>query len=251
MAYRNIFFLMAALLIGIDTIAFAGGGGALSGPPQRAQLESKVVVSGSYESVNRKQPSRDANFHVRNPRYRLQRGDSVDITFPFIPSFNQTLSVQPDGYISLHNLGDMYAEGMTLPELREALRRKYSSILENPTIVVELKDFEKPFFVAGGEVGRPGKYELREDTTVAQAIAIAGGFREHAKISQVLLFRRVSDDWYEVKEINLKSLLHGQKQNVREEIYLKPGDTLFVSKNLLGRIKGFIPRLSIGPLLRP
>ena len=144
----------------------------------------------------------------------------------------------------------MHAEGMTLPELRKVLRQEYSRILKDPKIVVELKDFEKPFFIAGGEVGHPGKYELREETSVAQAIAIAGGFKEHAKISQILLFRRVDDEWVEVKEVNLKSLLHGKK-DVREEIYLQPGDTLFVSKNLLAKIKGFIPRVSIGPLIRP
>jgi protein involved in polysaccharide export with SLBB domain len=53
-----------------------------------------------------------------------------------------------------------------------------------------LKDFEKPYFVAGGRVARPGKYDLRGDTTVSQGIALAGGFLDSAKHSQVVLFRR-------------------------------------------------------------
>lgn len=251
MPHRNTFFLMAVLLFGIEIVTFAGDGPALGGPPQAHSQKSKVAIDASFQSANLTQAGKKNAFHARNPRYHLQKGDSVEVTFPFIPSFNQTLSVQPDGYVSLHNLGDMHVEGMTLPELTKAVQREYSKILKDPTIVVELKDFEKPYFIAGGEVGHPGKYELRDDTTVAQAIAIAGGFRDHAKISQVLLFRRVNDDWDEVKEVNLKTLLHEGKQNVHEEIYLEPGDTIFVSKNLLGRIKGFIPRVSVGPLLRP
>ena len=250
MKHRIAILLMAVLLFGIDIITFAVDGPAANGPSQASRQETKAISANLSRPVNHTQSDKKANFHVRNPRYRLQQGDSVEVTFPFIPSFNQILSVQPDGYVSLHNLGDMHAEGMTLPELRKVLRQEYSRILKDPKIVVELKDFEKPFFIAGGEVGHPGKYELREETSVAQAIAIAGGFKEHAKISQILLFRRVDDEWVEVKEVNLKSLLHGKK-DVREEIYLQPGDTLFVSKNLLAKIKGFIPRVSIGPLIRP
>ena len=52
------------------------------------------------------------------------------------------------------------------------------------------RDFENPFFIVGGEVERPGKYELKSDTTITEAIAIAGGFKRSAKQSKVYLFRR-------------------------------------------------------------
>src|SRR5579864_748800 len=44
----------------------------------------------------------------RNPRYRLQLGDVVDLTFPLLPEFNQTLVIQPDGYITLLSAGDLH-----------------------------------------------------------------------------------------------------------------------------------------------
>jgi polysaccharide biosynthesis/export protein len=51
--------------------------------------------------------------------------------------------------------------------LTETLRQAYAKILKNPVISVVLKDFEKPYFIANGQIGRPGKYELRGETTVS------------------------------------------------------------------------------------
>jgi len=146
-------------------------------------------------------------------------------------------------------LGDLHVLGKTIPELTQLLQVEYGKILQNPDFTVELKDFEKPYFIASGEVTHPGKYELRGDTTVAQAVAIAGGFNEQAKHSQVLLFRRVSDDWAEVIQLNVKKML--QEASLREDLHLQPGDMLFVPKNLLSKIERFIPTSRLSLSYRP
>jgi protein involved in polysaccharide export with SLBB domain len=58
---------------------------------------------------------------ARDPRYRLRSGDSINLDFQFTPEFNQTLSVQPDGYITLKEIGDVHVAGETVPELRKSL----------------------------------------------------------------------------------------------------------------------------------
>jgi polysaccharide export outer membrane protein len=166
------------------------------------------------------------------------------LDFPFSPEFNQTTTVQPDGYISLLGLGDLHVEGQTIPELTQSLRVAYAKILHEPVITVVLKDFDRPSFSAFGQVGKPGKYDLRGDITVTQAIAIAGGLSDMAKHSQVLLFRRVSSDWYGVRKINVKQLLRGE--NLDEDLHLQPGDMLFVPKNTIAKIKPFIPMPNVG-----
>ena len=93
----------------------------------------------------------------RYPRYLLRVTDVLQITFPISPEYDQTVAIQPDGYISLRGVGDLYIEGKSLPELIEALRKTYQQFLHDPIITVELKDFEKPYFIAGGEFGHPGK----------------------------------------------------------------------------------------------
>ncbi len=98
-------------------------------------------------------------------------------------------------------------------------------------------------------MGRPGKYDLRGDTTLTQAVAIAGGFTEKSKHSQVLLFREVSDDWVEVKKIDAKRIL--QAKNIQEDLHLRPGDMIFVPQNAYSKIQPYIPKPYLGWYFHP
>jgi len=185
-----------------------------------------------------------SDLHKRNWRYRINPSDTLELTFQVTPEFNQTVTVQPDGYITLREVGDLPAAGHTLPEITESIKSAYSKILHDPVISVDPKDFEKPYFVVGGQVGKPGKFDWRGDVTLTQAIAIAGGFTDASKHSQVLLFRRVSDEWTEARIINVKKMLNAR--DLQEDPELRPGDMLFVPKNFLSKIKPFLPTSSVG-----
>jgi polysaccharide export outer membrane protein len=213
--------------------------------PCGGQDKSRSVLSGRKPQVARAgkpdgtRSSDSPVLHKRNPRYRICPGDVLDLTFPFTPEFNQTPAVQPDGFITLRGVGDLRVEGLSTPEVVRAVQAAYANILHDPVVTVDLKNFEQPYFVVGGEVGHTGKFEFRRDTTVSEAIALAGGFKETSKHSQVLLFRRVSDDWAEVKVVNLKKML--RSKDLSEDPHLQPGDMLYVPKNLISRIKPYIP----------
>lgn len=188
--------------------------------------------------------------HQRYPRYRLGANDVMELTFRYTPEFNQEVTVQPDGYVQLKGLpADVHAQGLTVVEFTNNLQTAYAKILRDPVINVVLKDFDRPYFIAGGFVGKPGKYDLRGTTTATQAIAIAGGFSEGAKNSQVVLFRRYSDEWMETKVLNLKTVLKGK--NVNEDTVLQPGDMLFVPKSTFAKIERFLPRTSLGTFFSP
>ena len=178
-------------------------------------------------------------FSERYPRYKLRPGDSFDLMFEFTPEFNQSLTVLPDGFVVLREAGEIYATGLTVAELTEKIRTAYNSVLSNPRISILLKDFEKPYFIADGQVARPGKYDLQGDTTVIQAVAIAGGFQNSAKHSQVVLYRRVNDDWIEAKLLNVKKMENSR--NLAEDLHLRPGDMIYVPKNTVSKIQQFIP----------
>ena len=182
--------------------------------------------------------------HKGDWRYTVQTSDTLELTFLLTPDFNQTVTVQPDGYITLRGAGDVLAAGQTLPELTESIKQAYGKILQNPVVSIDPKDFEKPYFLVGGQVGRPGKFEWRGDLTLTQAISIAGGFNDNAKHSRVLLFRRVSDQWAEAKLINVKQMLRAG--NLREDLVLQPGDMIYVPKNAISKIKPYIPIPTLG-----
>jgi polysaccharide biosynthesis/export protein len=189
-------------------------------------------------------------FQPRVSRYKIAPGDSFDLNFDLSPEFNQTgIAVQPDGFVTLRAIGDIKVQGQTVPELTQTVRGAYSKILNDPIISIILKDFEKPYFVADGQLGKPGKYDLRGDTTLTQAIAIAGGFKDSSKHSQVLLFRRVSDQWMEAKVINVKEM--EKSGNLKEDPMLHPGDMLFVPKNTMSKVDKFFPSASMGTFFRP
>jgi polysaccharide export outer membrane protein len=211
--------------------------------PSASSQPSTSVDAAKAKAVSEDTPV-GPNFQQRYPRYRLESGDSFDVAFELSPEFNQSVTVQPDGYITLRGAGDVHVAGQTVPELTETLRQTYGKILKNPIISIVLKDFEKPYFIADGQIGKPGKYELRGDTTLTQAIAMAGGFQDSAKHSQVLLFRRVDNDWVSAKIFNVKEM--EKEGNLKEDPFLHPGDMLFVPKNRFSKIRPFIPSASMG-----
>ena len=185
------------------------------------------------------------SFSQRDDRYRLRESDVFDISFELTPEYNQSgVTVQPDGYITLRTIGDIKVAGLTEPELVETLKQAYSKILHDPIISVVLRDFQKPFFVADGQLGHPGKYELRGDVTLSEAIAMAGGFLETAKHSQVVLYRRVNEQWTSAKLYNLKEMEN--KHDLSEDPVLHPGDMLFVPKNKFSKIRPFLPTTGVG-----
>jgi len=185
----------------------------------------------------------------RRPLYRLCKSDVVEVDFTFSPEFNQTVSVQPDGLITLKSVVQLHAEGLTIPELQAAIQAAYTGTLNEPEVTIVLKDFDKPTFIAGGEVGHPGKYELRADTTVTAAIEIAGGFTPQAKHSQIVLFRRVSNDVVESRVLNIKELV--RSRNLSEDIHLRPGDLLFVPKNTISKVKQYLPVANLSTYVNP
>jgi len=231
-------FLVAAfaLLLAPFACSFAAQGSSKA----RSNDQTLRSSSKTYE-----QDVNSPTLQKRGWRYQVQPGDSFTINFPFTPEFNQEVAVQPDGYVTLRGLGEVPIAGKSLPELRDLVRTAYSGIVSQQVITVELKDFEKPYFIVGGQVGHPGKYDLRGDTTVAQAVEIAGGFQETAKHSQVLLFRRISDQWMEARKLDLKKML--REGNLSEDLHLRPDDLVYVPKNALSKIKPFIPVTAFNP----
>lgn len=174
----------------------------------------------------------------RNPRYQVQRDDILVITFALSPELDQTVTIQPDGYITLMNVGGVFVQGMSVPQVVDAIKKAYATTLHDPIVDVDLKDFQKPYFVALGQVGKPGQYDLRYDMTITEAIAMAGGFTAGAR-TQVFLYHRVGNEWAEAREMNVKQILQGK--NVNEDAHIQPGDMIFVPEKFITKFRKYVP----------
>lgn len=181
--------------------------------------------------------------------YRISPGDTLEVNFRFTPEFNQTVVVQPDGHATLTVAGDLKMAGLTVEELREAIRKEATRKLVNPEFTVGLKDFDRPHIAVAGEVGLPARYDLRSSLTAMQAILQAGGPKETASMSNVVLFRRVSADYMEVHRLNFGKVEAGVAP--REDPPLQPGDMIFVPRDKLTKLGRFVKTLNLGVYFNP
>lgn len=186
-----------------------------------------------------------APFSEHEPRYRIQPSDSLDIHYRYSPEFDQTVIVQPDGSVALALVGDLSVQGLTVEQAKSAILNAASQRLKDPEITVSLKDFEKPYFLVGGEVAAPGRFEMRGQVTALQAITMAGGFKAaSAKHSQVLVFRRVGHDMAKAEILDLKAAMSPSATEPLAD--LRSGDMLIVPQNRISKIERLVKLANIG-----
>jgi polysaccharide export outer membrane protein len=183
------------------------------------------------------------------PRYTLNAGDVLDIQYRYTPEFNQTVIVQPDGFISLQIGGDVKVAGRDLAQVRNLILAQVRTRLELPEITVILKEFQRPFVVVAGEVAQPGRLEMREKMTAVQAVMMAGGFKDSAKSSQILVFRKLNADTAEVRSLNFKTLT--RTQDLENDLTLQPGDILLVPRNRISKLERYVRIASMATFLNP
>ena len=119
------------------------------------------LKSGGPSDTNDKGPRAkvdETGTYLSKPesRHTIHTSDTLELIFKLTPELNQTVIVQPDGHITLRDVGDLPATGHTLPELTESIKTAYSKILHDPVISVGPKDFGKAAFAVDGQVGKPG-----------------------------------------------------------------------------------------------
>ncbi len=186
---------------------------------------------------------------VHEDRYQVQPGDVLEVQYRYSPEFNQTMMVQPDGYISLQVGGDVKVGGKNVEQVRQLILQKVSEHLKDPEATVILKEFQKPYFVVAGEVVQPGRIEMRERVTAIQAIMLAGGMKESARSSQILLFRKINSDTAEVKVLNLKRIK--RTSDLENDLTLQAGDMLLVPRDRISKIERFIKLASVAAFMNP
>jgi len=190
----------------------------------------------------------DDKLHQR-PRYTLHAGDVITLDYRYTPEFNQTVTIQPDGYVTLNIVGDIKVAGSTLDQVHDEIVKAASGRLNHPELNLTLKDFEHPYIVVAGEVAKPGKIELRQDTTALQAVMLAGGFKDSARDTKVILFRRINDQMAEVRQLNLHDV--HRTSDLERDAELQPGDMLLVTRNKLEHLSRFMKATNLGLYFDP
>jgi len=190
----------------------------------------------------------DDQLHKR-PRYTLHIGDVIDLSYRLTPEYNQSVTIQPDGYASLNIAGNVHLEGLTLDEAHDLIVKKDSERLNDPELNLILSSFQRPYVIVGGEVFQPGRIDLRENMTAMQAIVMAGGFKLSAKDTRIVVFRHINADMGEVHELNLHNI--DKTAKLEHDMVLQPGDMLLVPANKLEHFARYMHAFSFSSNFNP
>ncbi len=182
--------------------------------------------------------AQQTTFADRDPHYQLQSEDKVEVQYRYTPEYNATVSVQPDGYVSLPLLGEVKLVNLTLQEASRAITAKARVRLADPEVTVLLKDYVKPYFVVAGEVAHPGRFDYHGDVTLVEALAISGGLKDSSKRTQVILMHKTGPNLAEVHLLDVRKLMTGT--NIREDVAVRPGDMIIVPRNFVSRLEPYV-----------
>jgi polysaccharide export outer membrane protein len=160
---------------------------------------------------------------IPNDEYRLGPGDKLRIEVYKDAQLSQSVQVRPDGKVTLPLIGDLDATGRTPIELRDTIAKALKEYVTNPTVtVIVVEALASQVFVMG-EVTHPGTMQLHGPTTILQALAMAGGFKEFANTKDVKVLRPNGTSMQTI-HFNYKDVLNGDAR----PFYLRSGDTVVV-----------------------
>lgn len=151
-----------------------------------AWLVSAVVLVSCAEIPS--DVMQEANRQVAN-EFLLGPEDVVEVTVWRNQDLSRTITVRPDGMISLPLIGDVQASGFTAAQVGEIILKRLTEYKENPSVSVSVKEINSYHIYVVGEVTRPGKFALKSYATVLQGISLAGGFTQYASKNQMAILR--------------------------------------------------------------
>lgn len=165
--------------------------------------------------------------------YIIGPEDILDITVWKNAELSKTVTVRPDGRISLPLIGDVVAVGRTAGQLADAISGKLKEYKENPQVSIIVSQVNSYAIYVLGEVAKPGKFPLKSKTTILQAITIAGGFLPAAARNKLVVFR-FGENGEKDEKIRASYDDIVLRDGAGQNITLKPGDTLVVpSENMV------------------
>lgn len=189
----------------------------------QAQVPTKPAAASSGAPLTAAASSVAAP--VAAPDYVIGPDDQLQVVFWRERDMSAEVAVRPDGKISLPLLNEVQAAGLTPLQLRDRLTEEAKRFIEDPTVSVVVRQINSRKVFVTGQVARPGPYPLLGPTTVLQMLAIAGGLREYADDKHIIVMR-IENGRTVGYPFNYRDV--SKRKNLRQNLDLKPGDTIVV-----------------------
>lgn len=139
---------------------------------------------------------------------------------------SRSVPVRSDGKISLPLVGEVEATGRTPLQLEQEITTQLRNYITAPQVSVIVEKSNSKKFNILGEVLKPGSYSIALASTVVDAIALAGGFRDFAKKKDIHVLRQNPDGSQSRLNFNYNDFIKGK--NPSQNVRLEPNDTIVV-----------------------
>lgn len=182
-----------------------------------------IVATGGAADNAVKPPPPPQAVSRAGPEYKMGPEDQIRVSVWENKDLTLDLVVRPDGKISMPLLQDVIAEGQTATELANTIQQRLVTFIKEPQVSVIVLQVNAPKYFVIGNVAKPGTYSLRSETSILQALALAGGFTQFASPRSIKLIRNTAGK-QEVKKVNYNNIIDDGEGNY----ILTSGDTIVV-----------------------
>ncbi len=171
-------------------------------------------------------PGTDQSSKPHDGTYVIGASDMLSINVWKEQDVSRIVPVRSDGKISLPLVGEIQASGRTPLQLEQEITSKLKTYISDPQVTVMVQESKSQKFNVLGMVAKPGAYPLVSSTTVLDAIALAGGFRDFAKKKSIYVLRKDALGQPQRVPFNYKDVIDGK--GAQQNIQLQADDTIIV-----------------------
>jgi len=189
-----------------------------------SQSQARSQATYSSATVTSAQPQETSGSKPVAGSYVIGNDDVLAINVWKEPDFSRSIQVRSDGKISLPLMGEVQATGRTPLQLEQDIATRLQDYITKPEVTVMVEQINSKKFNVLGQVIKPGSYSLTLASTVVDALAIANGPRDFAKLKSIFILRQNPGGGQTRIAFNYKDFLKGKTQNVT----LEPNDTVVV-----------------------
>lgn len=131
-----------------------------------------------------------------SPAYRIAAADRLDVIVFREPDLTmRNVQVDTSGDLLMPLIGTVPAKGKTAVELSRDIAARYAGrYLVDPQVTISVLSSASQTVTVEGSVTQPGVYEIRGRTTLLDALALARGSNNTAKLSEVVIFRDIDGE---------------------------------------------------------
>jgi polysaccharide export outer membrane protein len=250
MRWDQILMVLGAMTFGVMVVAVSDAGAEGFGSPFGKSAAPQAKRGDGFTPAPSKARSapRSGNASAAGSAtatgYEIGPTDVLEISVFGVPELSGTLIVADNGTIQLPLIGETPAAGKTARELQLELAKKWGEeYLQNPQVMVVVKEFNSRSVVLTGAINQPGVYPLKGRTSLLELVAMGGGFDESSDSTVVVL--RKSGGKRKAARFDVSAIERGRANDP----IMQPGDTVVAGTSAIkSAYRGLLKALPVAGL---